>query len=45
MPDCNQMGGRGVCLIKEYMDEVSFDESNNTFEMIFSRDTFTGACT
>ncbi len=45
MPDCNQMGGRGVCLIKEYMDEVNFNGTDNTFEMTFGRDTFSGACT
>jgi serine/threonine-protein kinase RsbW len=40
MPDCNQLGGRGVCLIKHYMDEVHFDYDRNCLSMEFSRDTF-----
>jgi serine/threonine-protein kinase RsbW len=44
MPDCTQLGGRGVCLIKEFMDEVLFDESNKTLDMVFNRKTFSEAC-
>lgn len=40
MPDCTQLGGRGVCLIKHYMDDVRFDCEKKSFEMSFSRNTF-----
>lgn len=40
MPDCDQMGGRGVCLIKHYMDEVKFDVTRRCLEMTFRRSTF-----
>lgn len=44
MPDCTQLGGRGVCLIKEFMDDVRFNGSNNSLEMVFHRSTFSEAC-
>ena len=40
MPDCNQLGGRGVCLIKHYMGSVAYDRNEKCLEMTFSRDTF-----
>ena len=40
MPDCDQLGGRGVCLIKHYMDEVKFDIAGRCLEMTFRRSTF-----
>jgi serine/threonine-protein kinase RsbW len=43
MPDCTELGGRGVCLIKEFMDEVHFNEAEQCFEMKFGRDTFSQA--
>jgi len=39
MPDCDQFGGRGVCLIKEYMDEVHFNAEEGYLEMGFHRDS------
>ena len=39
MPDCEQFGGRGVCLIKEYMDEVHFNAEEGYLEMGYHRDT------
>jgi serine/threonine-protein kinase RsbW len=43
MPECSSLGGRGVCLIKEFMDEVIFNESEKCFVMKFGRDTFSQA--
>jgi serine/threonine-protein kinase RsbW len=40
MPDCNQLGGRGVCLIKHYMDDVHFDAKRKCLSMDFTRNTF-----
>lgn len=40
MPGCDQLGGRGVCLIKEFMEEVKFNCDERCLEMVFSRDTF-----
>ncbi len=40
MPDCETLGGRGVCLIKHYMDDVSFDLAEKCLKMQFSRNTF-----
>ena len=37
VPDCSQKGGRGLCLIKHYMDDVSFDLARNCFQMTFRR--------
>ena len=44
MADCNQLGGRGVCLIKEFMDEVQYNEAKNSLDMKFNRSTFSEAC-
>ncbi len=44
MSDCDQMGGRGVCLIKAFMEEVRFDCHAGTLEMTFNRDTFSKVC-
>ena len=40
MPECNQLGGRGVCLIKHYMDDVFFNGADGCLQMEFTRDTF-----
>ena len=40
MPDCSQMGGRGICLIKHFMKDVQFNIVDKCLEMVFSRDTF-----
>jgi len=45
MADCTELGGRGVCLIKEYMDDVTFDAVNKCLEMVFKRSTFIKTCT
>lgn len=45
MADCSELGGRGVCLIKEFMDHVHFDGPNKCLEMVFNRKTFCEACT
>jgi serine/threonine-protein kinase RsbW len=44
MSDCGEMGGRGVCLIKAFMDEVVFNPESNCLEMSFNRDTFCKCC-
>ena len=44
MADCTELGGRGVCLIKEYMEDVSFNCANQCLEMVFKRDTFSEDC-
>lgn len=44
MSDCRQKGGRGVCLIKEFMEEVRFNVEANCLEMVFNRRTFSEAC-
>lgn len=40
MPDCNQLGGRGVCLIKHYMDTVFFNGEEGCLQMEFKRGAF-----
>ena len=40
MADCDEMGGRGVCLIKHYMEHVHFNCVENALEMVFHKDTF-----
>lgn len=37
MPECDQFGGRGICLIKHYMDQVRFDKKRRCLEMMFRR--------
>ena len=44
MSDCEEQGGRGVCLIKAFMDEVRFDCCKGTLEMVFNRETFSKVC-
>lgn len=44
MADCTQLGGRGVCLIKEFMEDVRFNAQTKSLEMIFNRQTFSQAC-
>mgnify|MGYP001309817374 FL=1 len=44
MSDCEELGGRGVCLIKAFMEEVRFDCYAGTLEMVFNRDTFSKVC-
>lgn len=40
MPGLDQMGGRGVCLIKHYMDDVQFNCGDHCLEMVFRRGSF-----
>lgn len=44
MADCTQLGGRGVCLIKEFMEDVRFNDEAKCLEMTFNRSTFSQAC-
>jgi serine/threonine-protein kinase RsbW len=44
MADCSQLGGRGVCLIKEFMEDVRFNPKTKCLEMVFNRQTFSQAC-
>jgi len=37
LPDCEQLGGRGICLIRHFMDHVEFNEAEHCLEMRFSR--------
>ncbi|MDP2322404.1 MAG: ATP-binding protein [Gammaproteobacteria bacterium] len=37
MPECDQLGGRGICLIRHYMDSVTFDAEAHCLEMSFRR--------
>lgn len=36
-PECDQMGGRGICLIRHFMDAVKFDTAAHCLEMTFRR--------
>ncbi len=36
-PELEQMGGRGICLIRHFMEKVKFDTSANCLEMSFRR--------
>ncbi len=36
-PTTDQLGGRGICLIRHYMDEVNFNEADHCLEMVFRR--------
>lgn len=44
MSECSELGGRGVCLIKAFMENVQFHGENNCLEMTFNRDTFCNCC-
>jgi serine/threonine-protein kinase RsbW len=37
MPDCEQEGGRGICIIRHYMDHVEFDVAERSLIMLFRR--------
>lgn len=37
LPECDQLGGRGICLIRHFMDDVKFDERAHCLEMSFRR--------
>jgi len=36
LPDPETLGGRGVCLMRHFMDEVTFDPAGHCLEMTFS---------
>jgi len=40
LSDCEEEGGRGLCLIKHFMEEVTFDGSCNCLNMTFRRNGF-----
>ena len=44
MADCAQLGGRGVCLIREFMEDVRFNSKDRCLEMVFNKNTFSEAC-
>ena len=44
MPDCSELGGRGICLIKAFMEDVHFNGEEHCLEMSFNRDTFCKCC-
>lgn len=35
LPSADQPGGRGICLIRHFVDEIRFDRANKCFEMLF----------
>ncbi len=35
LPDPEKPGGRGICLIRHFVDEVRFDEETKCLEMLF----------
>jgi len=37
MPECESLRGRGVCLIRHFMDRVSFNREENCLEMAFRK--------
>lgn len=37
LPESDQLGGRGICLIRHYMDNVRFDTAAHCLEMSFRR--------
>ncbi|MDX9975840.1 MAG: ATP-binding protein [FCB group bacterium] len=39
VPDCTHKGGRGLCLIKHFMDRIEFDPVSRRFEMAFRRNS------
>jgi serine/threonine-protein kinase RsbW len=44
MSNCDEQGGRGVCIIKAFMEDVHFNSEENCLEMTFNRDTFCKCC-
>ncbi|MBI2432989.1 MAG: ATP-binding protein [Candidatus Hydrogenedentes bacterium] len=37
LPDCEQLGGRGICLIRHFMDQVRYNHREHCLEMKFRR--------
>lgn len=37
MPAGDQLGGRGVCLMRHFMDHITYDRSRKCLEMVFRR--------
>lgn len=37
LPESDQLGGRGICLIRHYMEHVVFDTTAHCLEMSFRR--------
>ena len=37
LPESDQMGGRGICLIRHYMEHVTYDTAAHCLEMSFRR--------
>ena len=44
VPDCEQLGGRGLCLIQHYMDQVSYNPDEGYLEMEFKKEPFCKGC-
>lgn len=44
VPDCQTPGGRGVTLMKYYMDRVTYDRRRGCLEMVLRRTWPKGAC-
>jgi serine/threonine-protein kinase RsbW len=40
LPECDQLGGRGICLMRHYMDKVQYNERERCLEMKFHRKAF-----
>lgn len=36
-PNCDQLGGRGVCLIRHFMDQVAYNSAKHRLEMTYHR--------
>jgi serine/threonine-protein kinase RsbW len=43
MPECDQLGGRGICLMRHYMEKVCFNPRSKCLEMMFRRKLNTAA--
>ena len=37
LPDAEAIGGRGICLMRHFMDDVRFNAQEHCLEMVFSR--------
>lgn len=37
LPECDQLGGRGICLMRHYMDQVFYNQRERCLEMKFRR--------
>ena len=35
LPCADQLGGRGICIIRHYMEDVRYDQESNCLEMTF----------